>query len=154
MAGAAGGVNWTAFGWWGPYEQGRPWRGRKPERRCQQKLKKMSEFSNPRPPVPGHTWHPRKGLHIPTSTPSAPCIPLGCVLSASPCTQRPPAVSKAILWKRCRLVMLREWRHLGWGTIRDTSYVLSHSVMSDSSRLLCPWDSPGKNTGVGCHFLL
>ena len=18
----------------------------------------------------------------------------------------------------------------------------------------CPWDSPGKNTGVGCHFLL
>ena len=36
------------------------------------------------------------------------------------------------------------------------------SVMSDSlqpyglqpARLLCPWDSPGKNTGVGCHFLL
>ena len=22
------------------------------------------------------------------------------------------------------------------------------------SRLLCPWTSPGKNTGVGCHFLL
>ena len=22
------------------------------------------------------------------------------------------------------------------------------------SRLLCPWDSPGKNTGVGCHFPL
>ena len=21
------------------------------------------------------------------------------------------------------------------------------------ARLLCPWDSPGKNTGVGCHFL-
>ena len=20
------------------------------------------------------------------------------------------------------------------------------------TRLLCPWDSPGKNTGVGCHF--
>ena len=36
------------------------------------------------------------------------------------------------------------------------------SVMSDSlapcglwpARLLCPWDCPGKNTGVGCHFLL
>jgi len=29
--------------------------------------------------------------------------------------------------------------------------------MSDSvqpTRLTCPWDSPGKNTGVGCHFLL
>ena len=22
------------------------------------------------------------------------------------------------------------------------------------TRLLCPWDSPGKNSGVGCHFLL
>ena len=22
------------------------------------------------------------------------------------------------------------------------------------ARLLCPWDSPGKNTGVGCYFLL
>ena len=21
-------------------------------------------------------------------------------------------------------------------------------------RKACPWDSPGKNTGVGCHFLL
>ena len=29
--------------------------------------------------------------------------------------------------------------------------------MSNSAtpaRLLCPWDSPGKNTGVGCHALL
>ena len=22
------------------------------------------------------------------------------------------------------------------------------------TKLPCPWDSPGKNTGVGCHFLL
>ena len=36
------------------------------------------------------------------------------------------------------------------------------SVVSDSvrphrrqpTRLLCPWDSPGKDTGVGCHCLL
>jgi len=40
--------------------------------------------------------------------------------------------------------------------------LLSRSVVSDSvrsqrrqpTRLRCPWDSPGKNTGVGCHFLL
>ena len=39
---------------------------------------------------------------------------------------------------------------------------LSHSVVSNSSvtpwtllaRLLHPWDFPGRNTGVGCHFLL
>ena len=23
-----------------------------------------------------------------------------------------------------------------------------------ATRFLCPWDFPGKNTGVGCHFLL
>ena len=39
--------------------------------------------------------------------------------------------------------------------------MLGRSVVSDSlqshglwpSRLLCPWNSPGKNTGGGCHFL-
>ena len=32
----------------------------------------------------------------------------------------------------------------------------SHSVVSDCSptRVLCPWNSLGKNTGVGCHSLL
>ena len=38
----------------------------------------------------------------------------------------------------------------------------SRPVMFDSlrphglqpARLLCPWDSPGKNTGAGCYFLL
>ena len=40
--------------------------------------------------------------------------------------------------------------------------MLSHSVMSKSlqphgpypARLLCPWNFPGKNTRVACHFLL
>ena len=40
--------------------------------------------------------------------------------------------------------------------------IVSLLVVSDSmrphrrqpTRLPCPWDSPGKNTGVGCHFLL
>ena len=26
--------------------------------------------------------------------------------------------------------------------------------LCNPTRLSCPWDSPGKNTGVGCHFLL
>ena len=42
------------------------------------------------------------------------------------------------------------------------SLVCVSSVMSDSlqphgvkpARLLCPWDFPGKNTGICCHFLL
>ena len=28
------------------------------------------------------------------------------------------------------------------------------SVLGQPTRLLCPWGSPGKNIGVGCHFLL
>ena len=40
--------------------------------------------------------------------------------------------------------------------------VFSHLVVSNSlrphglkpTRLFCPWDSPGKNAGAGCHFLL
>ena len=47
-------------------------------------------------------------------------------------------------------------------SIESSVYIFSHSVVSDSlqphglypSRLLCPWDFPGKNTGMGCHFLL
>ena len=34
---------------------------------------------------------------------------------------------------------------------------MSNSVLphgQQPTRLPCPWDSPGKNTGVGCHFLL
>ena len=45
---------------------------------------------------------------------------------------------------------------------RDAAAAAVNSVVSDSvrphrqqpTRLPRPWDSPGKNTGVGCHFLL
>ena len=53
----------------------------------------------------------------------------------------------------------------GWQQYTEELYkkdLLSHFSRSDSvrphrqqpTRLLCPWDSPGKNTGVGCHFPL
>ena len=48
------------------------------------------------------------------------------------------------------------------GTSRYVCCCCVASVVADSvrphrwqpTRLLFPWDSPGKNTGVGCHFLL
>ena len=48
-----------------------------------------------------------------------------------------------------------------YGIVR-VSVIVSRSVVPDSlrphglqhTRLLCPWDFPGKDTGVGCHFLL
>ena len=58
---------------------------------------------------------------------------------------------KTCLWGKARL------RHCA--RVHACSVI---SVVSNSSqpyglwpaRLLCPWDSPGKNTIVGCHFLL
>ena len=52
--------------------------------------------------------------------------------------------------------------HLIFSTPCVWKWKWSHSVVSDSlwphglqpARLFCPWDSPGKNTGVGCHALL
>ena len=79
-------------------------------------------------------------------------------------------------------IFLIQGSNLGFPHCRQIVYHLSHqgisymyiyiappsccccvtSVVSDSvqphrqqpTRLPCPWDSPGKNTGVGCHFLL
>ena len=60
----------------------------------------------------------------------------------------------------CRLMSKHvSWSHsvLEWLVARA---MLSHFRLVNSfrpnglqtSRLLCPWDFPGKNTGVGCHF--
>ena len=61
------------------------------------------------------------------------------------------------------LVCLRHWQV---GSLplepRGVSVSVSCSVVPDSlrphglqsTRLLCPWDFPGKDTGVGCHGLL
>src|SRR5574337_1485955 len=35
-----------------------------------------------------------------------------------------------------------------------SSDVCSSDLRQQPTRLLCPWDYPGKNSGVGCHFLL
>ena len=48
------------------------------------------------------------------------------------------------------------------GLLECESESVNRSVVSDSlqphglysASLLCPWNSPGKATGVGCHFLL
>ena len=53
-------------------------------------------------------------------------------------------------------------QHAPCGSAQGVVLLFSRSVVSDSlqphglypARLPCPWDSPGKNSGVGCHFLL
>ena len=65
--------------------------------------------------------------------------------------------------KKCDLRVKRNFRGhtcFGWQYWASCGCVLSCSVMSDPlanpgtpAKLLCSWDSPGKNTGVDCHFL-
>ena len=38
--------------------------------------------------------------------------------------------------------------------VRLCRTLFSSHILKEPTRLPCPWDSPGKNTGVGCHFLL
>jgi len=65
--------------------------------------------------------------------------------------------------KRATLVgMLITRRLCTCGKHKEYGYMATCSVVSDSlrprvllpARLFCLWNFPGKNTGVGCHFLL
>ena len=71
-------------------------------------------------------------------------------------------------WWECKLCKLQPpcktvWRFLENTKNRDTMLLLlSHfnrvrlcaTPQTAATTLPGPWDSPGKNTGVGCHFLL
>ena len=57
---------------------------------------------------------------------------------------------------RCIIMWWRNWEFCGWLL---SELLFCHWVMSNSlrphglwpARLCCPWNSPGKNTGVDCH---
>ena len=70
----------------------------------------------------------------------------------------------SVTWKWQALLLCFSFQ-IGASVTSPVSDMLSegsvaHSVVADSlqrhglqpTRLLCPWDSPGKKTGVGCHF--
>ena len=69
----------------------------------------------------------------------------------------------AILPNRCKLPLWKGHKRpiATWNIARRLYVCDSHSVVSNSLwphwwysiRLFSPWDSPGKNTGVGFHFL-
>ena len=50
---------------------------------------------------------------------------------------------------------------LGWEDLLEKEMATHSSILAwkipwteEPGRLLCPWNSPGKNTEVGCHSLL
>ena len=67
------------------------------------------------------------------------------------------------VWRKGNLPSLLVGMQIGTATtVEDPYAMLCHFSRvrlcaphrRQSTRIPCPWDSPGKNTGVGCHFLL
>ena len=60
------------------------------------------------------------------------------------------------------ILLIVQHRKVPWKVTPPHSMLCSQSLQSSSlrcyrlylSRLLCPWQSPGKDAGVGCHALL
>ena len=44
--------------------------------------------------------------------------------------------------------------HCVCAKLPQSCLTICHPMDRSPTRLLCPWDSPDKNTGVGCHALL
>ena len=54
----------------------------------------------------------------------------------------------------CIHVLVRHTTLFFMSCLWSVASVMSDSFWPQPAELLCPWDSPYKSTGVGCHFLL
>ena len=89
----------------------------------------------------------------------SPCPLLLLTVCSRKCERNPAAQSRGPNWT-LRTSAITGPSRADWHYCCCCCWVAS--VVSDSvqphrlqpTRLPCPWDSPGKNTGVGCHFLL
>ena len=61
--------------------------------------------------------------------------------------------SSIFIFEQACLLTIYKWMLYTCSVTSLMSNCLWHYELKPS-RLLCPWDSPGKNTGVGCHALL
>ena len=83
-----------------------------------------------------------------------------CPTLCDPIDRSPPGSSVPGILQARKL----EWVSISFSNAQKWKVKLKHSVVSDSSRLHglqptrllcpCPWDFPGKSTGLGCHCLL
>ena len=78
-------------------------------------------------------------------------------LLATPWTaayQAPPIIgfSRQEYWSGVPLVSQKAPAAAAAKSLQSCPILRPHGLQH--TRLLRPWDSPGKNTGVGCHFLL
>ena len=105
--------------------------------------------------ISSSSWHPTTTcLHLAVTGPLSSVFILTAWTLCSI-----PEDCKPLMWSRVSKV--------GWDDLETSpsfieSESVSYSIVSDSlqphglepTRFLCPWDSPGKNNGMGCHFLL
>ena len=108
-----------------------------------------------------------RSCHIPAhSPPTAPCDPLPDIRGSGPAALPAPCSGHRetyeVLYAHHALPSLFAFTQAvpsAWNACHRCSVasVVSYSRRPQGlqpARLLCPWDSPGKNTAVGCHALL
>ena len=71
--------------------------------------------------------------------------------SISPSNEHPGLISFRMDW--LDLLAVQEAAAAAAAKSLQLCQILSDPHRWQPTRLHCPWDSPGKNTGVGCHFL-
>ena len=95
----------------------------------------LQTWNSLKPPYPLHFIHPKTEVFLYQQAPS----PVGGYHRRLwHWNERYELSSQESEWKWSRSVVSNSWQPHGL----------------QFTRLLHPWDSPGKNTGVGCHFLL
>ena len=63
-----------------------------------------------------------------------------------------PEMQNALLKSTGEFKLFEHWSEVKWKLLSHVQLLLPHGL--HPARLLGPWDSPGKNTGVGCHSRL
>ena len=105
-------------------------------------------------------------LCLSCSSRAPPSVELGVYIATlfhtfTPCDYHVLYLEPPCLWDKSWISIFSpdlysKYSTMTWDSVGACS-VVSNSLWLHElqpSRLLCPWDSPGKSTRVGCHFLL
>ena len=105
-----------------------------------------------------YQWHDQK-LHVTHNVPGDE-LPLEQLPYKFPFTvQREMHMKHAMLelklkWQLIHMEYCTFLDHCGLFLVGKLCLTLLWPHALQPTKFLCPWDSPGKNTGVGCHFFL
>ena len=89
-------------------------------------------------------WSLHNGVLVPAVQQRESAISIHIPLLLEPSSHPPPHPSKSSQSTRLSVCVL----------VAQLCPTLCNSMDCSLPRLLCPWESPGKNPGVGCHSIL